>query len=141
MRGELDKSLPLPQEAAFALFTERVSEWWPPDRRHTGDPTSQLFLEAAGRFFERAANGHEVDLGRVRIWEPPRRLVLDFYVGTDAAHPTEVEVTFEPEAGGTRVRIRHRPLPGSEPFWGARAPRYDVSWDKVLAGLSSVTKM
>jgi hypothetical protein len=123
-------------ERAFALFTEEISAWWPPDRRHTSDPSSRITLSAAGRFVERAADGREVELGKVRTWEAPRRLVLDFYPGTDAAHPTEVEIRFEPEGAGTRVLVTHRPTAVSESLWGTRAPRYEASWDQVLAALS-----
>lgn len=126
--------LPRPPAAAFALFTERASEWWPPERRHTKDPKSTITLTAEGRFSERSGD-HEVQLGRVRAWEPGRRLLLDWFPGTDAEHPTEVEITFTAEGDGTRVTVLHRPLPVSEKLFGDRAPRYAASWDLVLAAL------
>lgn len=126
--------LPKAPPAAFALFTERASEWWPPDRRHTKDPKSVITLAASGRFSERSGD-HEVQLGKVRVWDPPRRLVLDWFPGTDADHPTEVEITFAPEGAGTRVTVQHRPLPVSAPLFDDRAPRYDKSWELVLAAL------
>jgi hypothetical protein len=49
--------LPLAPIAAFQLFTQKIGEWWPPDRRHTEDPASEIFLLESGRFFERAATG------------------------------------------------------------------------------------
>ena len=94
---------------AFALFTERASEWWPEMLRHTADPGSEIRMLADGRFWERATDGHEVELGRVTMWDPPRRLALDFYPGTDAHHPTEVVVRFAREDGGTRVVVTHGP--------------------------------
>jgi hypothetical protein len=120
-------------ERAFSVFTEQASSWWPADRRHTSDPESRIFMLATGRFYERASDGREVELGLVRTWEPERRVVLDFFVGTDAAHPTEVVVTFTPEGEGTRVSIEHRPKPESQELWSGRAPRYEASWDRVLA--------
>ena len=124
-------------EEAFALFTERISEWWPVDRRHTSDPESQLFLAKSGRFWERGRDGREVELGQVRDWEAPHRLVLSFYVGTDTDHPTEVEVRFTPEAHGTRVAVTHRATPLSSELWNARAPRFERSWEVVLAALAA----
>ena len=59
-------TLPLAPAAAFDLFTQRIAEWWPPDRRHTPDPRSEIFLLASGRFYERARDGREVELGLVR---------------------------------------------------------------------------
>ena len=72
---------------------------------------------ADGRFWERATDGREVELGRVLVWEPAKRLILDFYPGTDAQHPTEVVVRFAAENGGTRVVVQHRPKPESAELW------------------------
>jgi uncharacterized protein YndB with AHSA1/START domain len=128
--------LPLAPPAAFELFTQRISEWWPPDRRHTKDPTSEIFLLRSGRFYERARDGHEVELGCVRSWELPRRILLDFFIATGPDKPTEVEITFVAQEGGTRVTVTHRPKPESEGLWADRAPRYAQSWDSVLAALA-----
>jgi uncharacterized protein YndB with AHSA1/START domain len=127
-------------ERAFSLFTDRASQWWPPERRHTGDPESTISILAAGRFFERARDGREVELGRVRVFEPPSRLVLDFYPGTDAEHPTEVEVLFAAEGGGavTRVTVLHRATAASESLFESRAPRYVASWDLLLGSLAAL---
>ncbi len=128
--------LPLAPGAAFALFTQKIGEWWPPDRRHTQDPTSDIFLLPSGRFYERARDGHEVELGCVRSWEHPSRILLDFFVATGAERPTEVEITFAAQEGGTRVTVTHGPKRESEGVWTERAPRYARSWDLVLAALS-----
>ncbi len=136
----IEKSVVLPctLARAFELFTSRISLWWPPERRHTGDPSSELFLLASGRFYERARDGREVDLGRVRAWEAPRRLLLDFYPGTDAEHPTEVEVHFGLEEGDalrTRVTVHHRATEASRAIFETRAPRFVASWGVVLPAL------
>ena len=83
-------------DRAFALFTEHASAWWPAERRHTADATSEIMMLAGGRFYERGRDGKEVELGRVRDWQPPTRIVLDWYPGTDAEHPTAVTITFAP---------------------------------------------
>ena len=44
--------------AAFRLFTEKVDEWWPPERRHSDDPASRIFLLESGRFYERTGDGN-----------------------------------------------------------------------------------
>jgi hypothetical protein len=137
----IEKSVVLPcsVERAFALFTQQITAWWPPERRHSGDPESTMTLLATGRFFERARDGREIELGKVRAWEPPSRLLLDFYPGTGADHPTEVEVRFDAadEAAATRVTILHRATPASAKLFEATAPRFVGSWDVVLAGLES----
>jgi uncharacterized protein YndB with AHSA1/START domain len=133
------KSVRLPRspDEAFRLFTESASDWWPEERRHTGDAHSQIRMLASGRFWERASDGHEVELGRVRVWEPPHRMVLDFYPGSDAEHPTQVVVTFVGEGGGTLVTVEHGPTAVSEEIWKQRAPRFAESWDRVLRALAA----
>jgi hypothetical protein len=128
--------LPLPPGVAFELFTQKIGQWWPADRRHTQDPASEIFLLASGRFYERARDGREVDLGRVRAWDYPKRILLDFYVATGREQPTEVEIAFAATAGGTLLTVGHRPKPESEALWSERAPRYERSWDVVLTALS-----
>lgn len=128
--------LPLTPLAAFELFTQKIGVWWPADRRHTQDPTSEIFLLQSGRFYERARDGQEVELGHVRSWELPSRILLDFFIATGPEKPTEVEITFAAQEGGTRVTVTHRPKPDSESLWTDRAPRYERSWNVVLAALS-----
>ncbi len=125
--------LACPPARAFELFTERAGDWWPADRRHTGDPHSTIRIEASGRFFERATDGREVELGAVRVFEPPYRLLLDWYPGTGIDAPTLVEVTFEPIETGTKVNVRHGPGDGQDAAYRRNRDRYGTSWDKVLA--------
>ena len=121
---------------AFALFTEHAGEWWPAGRRHSSDPASTIRVEATGRFFERASDGTEIDLGVVRVYTPPRRLVLDWYPGTGPQQPTRVEVTFEAVEGGTRVTVAHDAGPAGPDLFERTAPRFAASWDMVLAALA-----
>ena len=125
---------------AFELFTERASDWWPEAVRHTPDPRSEIRMLASGRFWERARDGHEVELGRVLVWEPAERLVLDFYPGTDALHPTEVVVKFAQEAEGTRVVVEHRPKAESAALWAAGAPRFERNWGIALPALQEAAR-
>jgi uncharacterized protein YndB with AHSA1/START domain len=124
-------------DGAFELFTRRISEWWPETHRLTKDPESELFLEPTGRFWERACDGREMELGKVLVWEAPNRLALDFYMGTNAAQPTQVEVTFTAEDGGTRVTVKHGPRPESADLWKQRAQVFEKSWEAVLAALAN----
>lgn len=129
-------TLPLDQAAAFALFTDRISEWWPPERRHTQDPSSRITLAKDAPFAERAADGTEALLGRVTLWEPPDRIRLDFYLGTGPERPTDVSIVFEPVPGGTRVTVRHGATEASAGVWDATAPRFATSWEIVLRALT-----
>lgn len=128
--------LAVPPPKAFALFTLRISEWWPPERRHTGDPSSRIVLDAAGPFYEVSTHGQRVELGQVLAFEPPERLLLDWYPGTDREHPTRVEITFSSEGDGTRIRLEHGPTAASQALFPLRAPRYETSWGLVLESLA-----
>lgn len=130
--------LACPPAQAFVLFTERASEWWPAARRHTDDPDSRLEFSREGRFFERTSEGREVDLGRVKEWDPPRRLVMHFFPGTHPEQPTEVTVTFLAEGPGTRLRLEHRPTAASAELWETRAPKFERSWDLLLPSLAQL---
>ncbi|CAN5618397.1 hypothetical protein BH09MYX1_BH09MYX1_13910 [soil metagenome] len=124
---------------AFQLFTELAGEWWPEDRRHTKDRASAIVLDPitrGGRFYERAADGTEIELGKVRVWEPPTRLLLDWYPGTGPTLPTEVEVRFDAVIEGTRVTVLHREG-ASGALYSQRAPAYERSWTLVFAAWES----
>ena len=123
-------------ERAFALFTDHAGLWWPAERRHTKDAASMIRMEATGRFFERSSDGSEVELGVVRLFDPARRLLVDWYPGTGRANPTQVEVSFEAVDGGTRITVRHGPgAAGADAFEG-NASAYVRSWDLVLDALA-----
>jgi uncharacterized protein YndB with AHSA1/START domain len=104
-------------DRAFALFTEGMTGWWPLETHRIGaQPAEAAVLEprVGGRWFERAADGSECDWGRVLAWEPPRRVLLAWHLASDwrfdpdPAHASEIEVTFVPEDGRTRVTLVHR---------------------------------
>ena len=108
----------VPQANAFAVFTERLGEWWPLLNYHIGaQPAQTAVIEPrpGGRWFERASDGSECDWGRVLVWEPPHRIVLSWDIGADWRYDpslgTEVEVRFVAQgSGATRVELEHRHL-------------------------------
>ena len=126
-------------ERAFLLFTESAGEWWPLDRRHTDDAASTIRMEASGRFFERASDGTEVELGVVRVFEPARRLEIDWYPGTGREQATRVEVRFDAVEEGTRVTVIHDAGAASLEAFSRNAPTYASSWDMVVAALAAYT--
>lgn len=109
--------VPLAPDRAFVLFTERMTEFWPPEHSIGTSAIAQVVVEprTGGRWFERGVDGNECDWGRVGRWEPPGELALVWQIGAnwtfDPDLETEVEVSFVPEAAGrTRVDLRHRHL-------------------------------
>jgi uncharacterized protein YndB with AHSA1/START domain len=106
-----------PQERAFRMFTEGFDRWWPRTHKIGQAEMAEAVLEGrqGGRWYERDVDGSECDWGKVLVWDPPARLVLDWQLtgewAYDADLHTEVEVTFVSEGPGrTRVELEHRGL-------------------------------
>jgi uncharacterized protein YndB with AHSA1/START domain len=100
---------------AFEVFTEEVDAWWKcgPAYRFRGAHDGVMRFEpgVGGRLVQvpDEHRGEEWEVGRIKVWEPGARLVFDFRIPVfGAGESTEVEVTFEPVAGGTRVTVEHR---------------------------------
>jgi uncharacterized protein YndB with AHSA1/START domain len=124
----------LPVERAFDLFTERASEWWPfASHSVHGERAVEAVFEAreGGRFYERAEGGEEADWGRVLVFEPPRRFVLQWLVDPRCAG--EVEVTFAPEGDGTRVELEHRGWEQYGDDASTMMSGYASGWEHVLS--------
>jgi uncharacterized protein YndB with AHSA1/START domain len=109
--------VPLPQDAAFELFTARFGDWWPKDSHHILDaPVADAVLEPreGGRWYERAEDGSECDWGHVKEIDPPERILLawqltpEWKFDPDPGKATEVEVTFTTQEDHTRVTLEHR---------------------------------
>ncbi len=103
-------------ENAFEVFTAGMDRWWPKSH-HIGAADPETFViepRQGGRWFERGIDGAECEIGKVLVWEPPRRLVLAWQINTDwkydSALVTEVEVSFIRDGEGTRVELEHRDL-------------------------------
>jgi uncharacterized protein YndB with AHSA1/START domain len=56
-----------------------------------------------GRWFEQGVDGSECDWGRVRIWDPPRRLVLSWEISSDWRHVPSIQTEIEARLTPTRV--------------------------------------
>lgn len=102
-------------QTAFRVFTEETDLWWRrgPKYRFTRASDGVLRFEGGvgGRLLE-VAPGDPADafeVGRVRVWEPGRRLVFSWRIPNFAPQEqTEVDVRFEPVGDRTRVTIEHR---------------------------------
>lgn len=135
-------AVPLAPEAAFDLFTARMSEFWPASHSIGASPFQAVVMEpgVGGRWFERSADGAECLWGRVLAWNPPNRVVLAWQINADWKYDpdfeTEVTVTFtEIERGRTKLELRHGHL---ERFGVRAAEMKDTfespnAWDGILA--------
>jgi uncharacterized protein YndB with AHSA1/START domain len=133
-----DVTVAVPPARAFALFTAHFGRWWPKSHAIGAAPPETLVIEprTGGRWFERSADGVETPWGRVLAWEPPRRVLLTWQIGADWTYDpallTEVEARFDPVAGGTRVRLKHRDLERFGPSAAAHADQLRSGWPSML---------
>jgi len=118
-------------EEAFDLFTGDIASWWP-TRSHSygGEDVRDVVFERelGGAVYEVTDEGR-AEWGRVVLWEPPRRFVLEWLIGSCAG--TEVEVSFGPAGPGARVELEHRGWERLES--AAERAGYEGGWDVVLA--------
>ena len=100
-------------ERAFAAFVDEIGVWWRPNSLFQTTPRDpgRLSFEPGegGRLVETLANGKVFEIGWIRTWEPPGRLVFSWRQATFPSDlHTEVEVRFEPVG---EESTRTEPLP------------------------------
>ena len=109
-------ALPLPPERAYAVFKDEFGAWWPGDYTYSGPGGLQaisLGAAAGDLCTEIGPHGFRVDWGRMLDVEPSRRLRFLWQIADDRtprpdpAASSEVEVVFEPDPGGSIVRLTH----------------------------------
>ena len=99
-----------PRDHAFAVWTTRLSSWWPKGHSASGDPDTVVVFEPrlGGRIFERTSAGTEIDWGEITLWNPPAQLGYRWHIARDASDATEVEISFVAVDGErTRLEIVH----------------------------------
>ena len=97
-------------ERAFEAFTREIGAWWRPNILFQFTPRSpgELSFDGEERLIETLPGGKVFEIGKVRVWEPPRRLVFGWrQAAFEADQDTEVEVVFEPVGEETRVSVTH----------------------------------
>src|SRR4029450_4631445 len=90
-------------ERAFQVFTEEMSTWWPLASKHIGKVDGKTVVMepfVGGRWFEQGVDGSECDWGRVRIWDPPRRLVLSWEISSDWRQDPSIQTEGEGGVSG-----------------------------------------
>jgi uncharacterized protein YndB with AHSA1/START domain len=119
---------------AFSVWTSGIGTWWPPDHTVTGQ-AARVVLQSGvgGRIYERSPDGAEHEWGEVTVWQPPARLAYRWYLGTDPAHATDVEIRFLPQgASATRIEIEHQGWERLGTSAGQWRDRNRVGWQTLL---------
>lgn len=104
-------------EHAFEVFTRGIDRWWPREHHIGASPLKQAIIEprSGGRWYSVCMDGSECDVGKVTVWDPPRRLGLTWQINADwqydPAFVTNIELTFTAEGSRkTLVVLEHRDL-------------------------------
>jgi uncharacterized protein YndB with AHSA1/START domain len=133
-----------PYEKAFAVFTERLGDFKPPEHNLLEAPIAETVFEprVGGHIYDRATDGTVCRWARVLVYEPSRRVVFSWDIGatwqleTYAENASEVEVRFiEETPDRTRVELEHRNIDRHGPGWEAVADGvgHDQGWPLYLA--------
>jgi uncharacterized protein YndB with AHSA1/START domain len=114
-RARVSVAVAVPPSRAFEVFTADIDQWWRRGMKFRGSAARSSLVciepKVGGRLFESfEAQGrqHVIEVGRVRVWEPPRQLKFTWRNANFAPHEqTEVEIQFEATASGTLVTVTH----------------------------------
>ena len=114
---------------AFDVFTRELDAWWGrgPRFRFLAPYGGSLTLEpgVGGRLLHVVEDGVSFVVGRVEVWEPPKRLALTWRLTNfTPEQQTRVDVRFEPAAAGTRVSVTHS---GWDAIPAGHPARHDMS--------------
>ena len=126
--------VPLSQDRAFALFTERIETWWPLDVHAVRkEEVATCFVEpfAGGRMGERSRTGDEYVWADILVLERPHRLVVSWHPNDSPA--TELEITFTPSDRGTLVELEHRNWEAFAELALQARTEYGRGWPLVIA--------
>jgi uncharacterized protein YndB with AHSA1/START domain len=132
-----------PIERAFAVFTEGIGTWWPPEHHILEGELAEMVFEPreGGHVYDRAVDGSECRWARVLAYEPPQRVLitwdisLQWRIESDPAKTSEVEVRFFSETSErTRVELEHRNIDRHGEGWEEmhRAVGSPEGWDAEL---------
>lgn len=132
-----------PLDKAFAVFTERIGDFKPPEHNLLAVPIAETVFEprVGGHIYDRGIDGSECRWARVLAFEPPQRVVFSWDIGptwqleTDPENASEVEVRFVAETTDrTRVELEHRNIDRHGPGWQAVAEGvgHDQGWPLYL---------
>ena len=103
------------QEHAFEVFTSGLDRWWPRKTTIGKPPLKLVAMETrpGGRWYEESEDGSQTCVGKILVWEPPRRFVVSWDINShwkpDTTVSSEVEVKFIADGPGTTlVELEHR---------------------------------
>ena len=124
-----------PIQKAFALFTDGIGSWWPPEHHILQAELAEMVFEprVGGHVIDRGVDGSESRWARVLAYDPPNRVVFSWDISPqwqiepDPDKTSEVEVRFRAESPErTQVELEHRHL-----------SRHGEGWEAIREGVES----
>jgi uncharacterized protein YndB with AHSA1/START domain len=117
-----------PIERAFTVFTDRFGDFKPPEHNLLQAAIAETVFEprVGGHIYDIGVDGSECRWARVLAYEPPKRVVFSWDIGsqwqleTEPENTSEVEVRFIAETPQrTRIELEHRNIDRHGPGWEA----------------------
>ena len=128
------------QANAFEVFTSGIGRWWPRKATVGTAPMKAVVLEPrlGGRWYELGEDGSQAEVGKILVWEPPRRFVVSWDLNSswkpDTTVSSEVEVKFTADGpNATLVELEHRKFEQMGAEAGAKMRKdVDGGWPGML---------
>jgi uncharacterized protein YndB with AHSA1/START domain len=136
------------QSHAFETFTAGIARWWPRRAGVGGTQAANSVIEprAGGYWYQESPEGARTNVGEVKVWDPPHRLVVSWDIDShwkpDVSVSSEVEISFTPDgADATIVELEHRHFEALGATDGASLRR-DVNggWPGMLEAFRQATE-
>ncbi len=123
--------VPVDPETAFAIFTDRIGDWWPIGTGHSVHDAGSVAFEET-ELVETSAEGERTVWAEVLEWDPPAGFVLHWRPGRSVETGNRLTVSFDDHDDGTLVRLVHEGWSGyADPEEASQ--EYGAGWKRILA--------
>ncbi|QMU58169.1 MAG: hypothetical protein GKR98_08155 [Boseongicola sp.] len=131
--------VPLPPRQAFNLFINQIGRWWPVETHSLSASLNKslpknVYAEPreGGEILEVCFDGEIRPWGTITDWHPGERLNIKWYVGRPETEATLIEITFEADKNGTRLKLVHSGFDALKETANEIRQGYDAGWNGVL---------